>query len=95
MTRERGPAGSVGHAWQAVVVRYSEFWDLVDAVFGRQIGRTLATDHVIEGLDDRTCVQALEAGEDPVRVWRALCEAQEVPAAQRWGPDVRRRRGRR
>jgi hypothetical protein len=27
--------------------------------------------------------QALEVGEDPKVVWRAVCEAREVPAAQR------------
>jgi len=77
--------------WQADPVRYSEFWELVDDVFGR-LGRTLARDQVVGALDDRTAVQALDAGEDPAAVWRALCDAMEVPTAQRWGRDRPRRR---
>jgi len=72
-------------------VRYSEFWELVDDVFGR-LGRTLARDQVVGALDDRTAVQALDAGEDPAAVWRALCDAMDVPTAQRWGRDRPRRR---
>jgi hypothetical protein len=34
-------------------------------------------------LGGRTVAQALEVGEDPKVVWRAVCEAREVPAAQR------------
>lgn len=73
-------------------MRYSEFWELVDGVFGR-LGRTLAADQVISTLDDRTAEQALDDGEDPALVWRGLCDAMEVPAAERWGPDRRRRVG--
>jgi hypothetical protein len=82
--------GTAG-AWQADPVRYSELWELVDDVFG-PLGRTLARDHVIGALGDRTLVQALEAGEDPTLVWRALCDAMQVPAADRWGHDRPRRR---
>jgi hypothetical protein len=76
--------------WQADLVRYSEFRELVDGVFGR-LGRTLAADQVIGALGDRTANQALADGEAPAVVWRALCDAMEVPAAQRWGPEPRRR----
>ena len=38
----------------------------------------------------RAAAQALEAGEDPRTVWWALCDAMEIPAARRWGPDERR-----
>ena len=79
--------------WQADPVRYSEFRDLLDGVFGR-LGPTLAADQVIGALDDRTANQALADGEDPAVVWRALCDAMEVPAGQRWGPDRRRRASR-
>ena len=71
-------------------MRYSEFWDLVDGVFGR-LGRTLAADQVIGALGDRPADQALADGEEPAVVWRALCDAMEIPAAQRWGPETRRR----
>jgi len=67
-------------------MRYSEFWELVDDVLG-PLGRTLVRDQVVGALDDRTAEQALAAGEDPAVVWRALCDALEVPAALRWGHD--------
>lgn len=67
-------------------MRYSEFWELVDDVFG-PIGRTLARERVIGALDDRTSMQAIDDGVEPAAVWRALCDAMEVPQAQRWGPE--------
>ena len=69
-------------------MRYSEFWELVAEVFG-PIGRTLTADQVLGVLGDRTSVEALEDGEDPRRVWRALCDAMEVPEAERLGPAIR------
>ncbi|MCL3860174.1 DUF3046 domain-containing protein [Actinotalea sp. K2] len=76
-------------------MRYSEFWDLVDEVFGRQVGRSLAHDQVLGALGDRTSVQALGEGTEPRQVWRALCDAMDVPEHARWGSDQRRpaRRG--
>lgn len=72
-------------------MRYSEFWELVDDVFG-PLGRTVARDQVVGGLGDRTAEQALGSGEEPVVVWRALCDAMEVPVALRWGRDRQSRR---
>lgn len=72
-------------------MRYSEFWDLVDDVLGAQ-GRTVARDVVVDALGDRTALAALDDGEDPARVWRALCDAADVPAELRWGRDRPRRR---
>lgn len=71
-------------------MRYSEFWQLVDDVLG-PLGRTTTRDQVIGALDDRTCEQAIEDGEDPALVWRALCDALDVPVALRWGRELRRR----
>jgi len=70
-----------------VPVRYSEFWDAVVDVFGERMGRVLVDEQVVDALGDRTAAQALAAGEDPRTVWRALCDAMEVPVARRWGPD--------
>mgnify|MGYP000871084632 FL=1 len=72
-------------------MRYSEFWELVDDVLGPG-GRTVARDLVLDALADRTAQQSLDDGEEPVRVWRALCDALEVPPALRWGRDRPRRR---
>ena len=84
----------VTRPWQADPVRYSEFWDLVTDVFG-PIGRTLVADQALTALDDRTCARALDEGEEPRVVWRALCDAMQVPESQRWGSNQRRpaRRG--
>lgn len=65
----------------------SEFWALVDAEFGPARGHTLVRDHVLGELGHRTAEQALRAGEDPRRVWWALCEDLEVSPGRRWGPD--------
>lgn len=74
-------------SWQACVVRYKEFWDLVDEVFGRAYGRTLAQDQVLAQLEDRTAAQCLDDGVEPRLVWHVLCDALEVPTQQRWGTD--------
>ena len=71
-------------------MRYSEFRELVDDVFGPQVGRTLVADLSLDGVGDRTAAQALAEGEDPRAVWRALCDAMDVPEAQRLGTDTRR-----
>jgi hypothetical protein len=76
-------------------VRVSEFWTLVDDEFGRVHARSLAADLALRSLDDRTAERALADGEDPARVWRAMCEAMDVPEERRGGPVPPARRGRR
>ena len=46
-------------------MRYSEFWSLVDDVFGDAYGRTLASVQVLTELGSRTAVQALDDGVEP------------------------------
>lgn len=75
-------------------MRYSEFRDLVTDVFGPEMGRTLVRDQVLGALGDRTSEQALAAGEDPRTVWRALCDAMDVPQGDRWGKQLRAARPR-
>ena len=76
-------------------MRYSEFRELVDEVFGASVGRSLVSDLSLDALGDRTAARALQEGEEPRAVWRALCDAMGVPGAQRWGDDRRRVRVRR
>ncbi|HEY2833827.1 MAG TPA: DUF3046 domain-containing protein [Sporichthyaceae bacterium] len=64
-------------------MRLTDFWGRMAAVFGEAYARSLASDFVLAELGGRTVVQALDAGEDAKIVWRAVCEAMEVPAAQR------------
>ena len=49
-------------------MRYREFWDLVDDVFGRAYGRSITGDQVLPPLQDRTAVQALDDGEEQLTV---------------------------
>lgn len=61
-------------------VRLSDFWFRMGEHFGRAYAESIARDHVISGLESRTVVQALEDGEDTLRVWRAVCAEFDVPA---------------
>ncbi|NCT92040.1 DUF3046 domain-containing protein [Cellulomonas sp. APG4] len=70
-------------------MRYSEFWDLVEDVFGARMGKVLVADQVLGAVGDRTAAQALADGVDPRAVWRALCDAMEVPQDERWGTTRR------
>jgi hypothetical protein len=42
-----------------------------------------ARDQVLAGLSNRTVHEALEAGEDPKLVWRAVSEALRLPPSER------------
>jgi hypothetical protein len=42
-----------------------------------------ARDQVLQSLAGRTVHQALDAGEDPKVVWRAVCDALRLPASER------------
>ena len=49
------------------------------AQFGPVYARSVAKDYVLAALGGRTVDQALADGEDIAVVWRAVCEAFEVP----------------
>jgi hypothetical protein len=57
--------------------------------FGESYASSLARDHVIGGLGNRTVLQALEDGEPPRTVWRALCDDMDVPESRRLGVEHR------
>lgn len=57
--------------------------------FGPAYSGSLARDHVIGALGDRTAAQALADGEPPRRVWVALCEDMDVPEERRFGIGAR------
>ncbi len=88
--RSLGPLGGVGNRWQAVAVRYREFWDLVDEVLGPAHGRVLTAELRVGGLGDRTADVALAEGVEPRDVWHAICDELGIPEAQRWGANRRR-----
>ena len=66
-----------------VVVRLTEFWRRMEARFGASYARSYAADQVLATLGGRTVLQALAEGDDVKGVWRAVCEALDVPASER------------
>jgi hypothetical protein len=60
-------------------VRLTTFWDRMREQFGADYADSVAADFVLTPLSGRTVNQALADGEDPKRVWRAVCEVFEVP----------------
>jgi len=55
----------------------------MEGEFGVVRAGSLAKDHVFAELDGRTVEEAIEAGIDPKRVWRVVCEAYDVPVDRR------------
>jgi Protein of unknown function (DUF3046) len=70
-------------------MRMSDFWRLMDDEFGVAYARSLARDHVLGALDNRTALQALESGVSPREVWLALCADMDVPVERRLGKEMR------
>ena len=64
-------------------VRLTEFWAKMRAQFGDVYADSVAKDHVLSGLGERTVNQALADGEDAKVVWRAVCEAFRIPERKR------------
>jgi hypothetical protein len=60
-------------------VRATEFWDRMMAQFGEVYAQSLAKDYVFASLGGRTIERALADGEDVKVVWRAVCDAFELP----------------
>ena len=60
-------------------MRLTEFWRRMDEQFGAVYAQSVAKDFVLAGIGDRTISQALADGEDAKVVWRAVCEAFNVP----------------
>lgn len=60
-------------------MRLTEFWDLMEAQFGDVYARSVARDYVFGGLGGRTVERALADGLDAKVIWRAVCDAFQVP----------------
>jgi DUF3046 family protein len=61
-------------------MRTTVFRNMMAREFGEVRADMLARDHVFSALGGRTVDQALEAGQQPKEIWRAVCEVFEVPA---------------
>jgi hypothetical protein len=68
-------------------VREREFWALLEEVFGRVYGRSLAADQRLIALDSMTVIEALSAGVEPRIIWNILCDQMGIPDSKRWGID--------
>jgi hypothetical protein len=64
-------------------MRLTEFWARMREQFGDAYAESVAKDHVLAGLGDRTVNRALADGEDAKVVWRAVCETFNVRDALR------------
>ncbi len=64
-------------------MRITAFRRLMSDEFGDVRADMLARDHVFSSLGNRTVDQALEAGLPTKEIWRAVCEAFEVPPERR------------
>lgn len=64
-------------------MRLTQFRDLMAEEFGPARAAAVSRDHVFAQLGDRTVEQALEFGLDPREVWKAVCDAYDVPPARR------------
>jgi hypothetical protein len=60
-------------------MRLTTFWERMRAQFGEVYAPSVAADHVIAGLGDRTVNQALADGEEAKTVWRAVCAEFSLP----------------
>jgi Protein of unknown function (DUF3046) len=60
-------------------VRLTAFWDRMNSQFGENYAASVAQDFVLAGIGGRTVTQALSEGVDVKVIWRAVCEAFDVP----------------
>jgi len=63
----------------------------MDDEFGPVLSRSLARDHVLAALENRTAAEALSAGTPTREVWLALCDDMDVPPERRLGRVLKAR----
>lgn len=61
-------------------MRLTVFWERMSTHFGASYADSFARDYVMSELEGRTVYEALDAGWEAKRVWRAVCRAADVPA---------------
>ncbi|MEW2350653.1 DUF3046 domain-containing protein [Streptomyces sp. NPDC006684] len=64
-------------------MRLTVFWRKMTEHFGAGYVESFAHDHVMSQLGGRTVEQALAEGWEAKDVWRAVCEAADVPESER------------
>ncbi len=64
-------------------MRLTDFWSRMERRFGASYAESYARDMVLAPLGGRTVREALDDGDDVQAVWRAVCAATDVDAADR------------
>jgi hypothetical protein len=64
----------------------------MDDEFGAAYARSLARDHVLAALGNRTPMEALASGYKPKETWLALCADMDVPAERTLGKEPQERK---
>ena len=64
-------------------MRHTEFWARMEQALGPAYARTWSREHVIADLGERTVTEALDSGETPKVVWRAVWSTLGLPASER------------
>ena len=64
-------------------MRLTDFWSRLERRFGSAYAESYARDMVLAPLGGRTVKEALDDGDDVQAVWRAVCAATDVDAADR------------
>jgi hypothetical protein len=64
-------------------MRHTEFWARMELVLGPSYARVWSRQQVLSSLEGRTVDEALQAGEPPKLVWRAVADALSLPQSQR------------
>jgi len=64
-------------------MRHTEFWARMEEALGPAYARSWASQQVLAELGGRTVVEALDAGEPPKAVWRAVWASLDLPPSDR------------
>ena len=64
-------------------MRHTEFWERMRRYLGAAYAESFAADFVIAQLGGRTVNQAMADGVPAKDVWRAVCDALELPPSAR------------
>ena len=60
-------------------MRLSKFHQLMNDEFGAGFAAVLLNDLILSEFSDKNALAAIKAGEDPRKVWLAICQASDVP----------------
>ena len=75
-------AGAVARV-TVCTVKHTEFWRRMDGHFGAGYSHSVAADQVLSELGSVTANAAIARGDSLKHVWRAVCNAYEIPEKHR------------